>query len=193
MHAWAAVLAACTALSACGPQARAQAPEHEAGRRIYNFRCYFCHGYSGDARTLAASMLEPAPRDFTRSPGLDEARAAAAVRSGIPGSAMASFADTLSRREIELVARFVVAEFVQARAPNTRYHTRANGWPDHERYAAAFPFATGEIPLDRPEASLTGAERAGKQLFMGACISCHDRAKVLDAGAAWQPVAPQQP
>ena len=193
MRAWAAVLAACTALSACGPQARAQAPEHEAGRRIYNFRCYFCHGYSGDARTLAASMLEPAPRDFTRAPGLVEARAAAAVRSGIPGSAMASFADTLSPREIELVARFVVAEFVQARAPNTRYHTRANGWPDHERYAGAFPFATGEIPLDRPEASLTGTERAGKQLFMGACISCHDRAKVLDAGAAWQPVAPQRP
>jgi len=76
---------------------------------------------------------------------------------------------------------------------NTRYHTRANGWPDHERYAGAFPFATGDIPLDRPDASLSGAERAGKQLFMGACISCHDRAKVLDAGAAWQPVAPQRP
>jgi cytochrome c oxidase cbb3-type subunit 3 len=194
MQAWAAVLVACTALGACSPQAaRAQAADHEAGRRIYNFRCYFCHGYSGDARTLAASMLEPAPRDFTRAQGLDEARAAAAVRSGIPGSAMASFAGTLSPREIELVARFVVAEFVQARAANTRYHTAANGWPGHERYAAAFPFATGDIPLDRPDASLSGAERAGKQLFMGACISCHDRAKVLDAGAAWQPVAPQRP
>jgi len=194
MRAWAAVLVACTALNAGGPQAaRAQAGDHEAGRRIYNFRCYFCHGYSGDARTLAASMLEPAPRDFTRARGLDEARVGAAVRSGIPGSAMASFAGTLSPREIELVARFVVAEFVQARAANTRYHTAANGWPDHERYAGAFPFATGDIPLDRPDASLSGAERAGKQLFMGACISCHDRAKVLDAGAAWQPVAPQRP
>jgi cytochrome c oxidase cbb3-type subunit 3 len=80
----------------------------------------------------------------------------------------------------------VVAEFVQARAPNTRYHTRANGWPEHERYAAAFPFATGAIPLDRPDASLTAAERAGKRLFMGACISCHDRAKVLDAGPGWE-------
>ena len=192
MRAWAAVLVVCMALGACGPQAaRAQAADHEAGRRIYNFRCYFCHGYSGDARTLAASMLEPAPRDFTRAQSLDEARAAAAVRSGIAGTAMASFRDTLSPREIELVARFVVAEFVQARAPNTRYHTRANGWPEHERYAAAFPFATGAIPLDRPDASLTAAERAGKRLFMGACISCHDRAKVLNAGAAWQPAKPK--
>ena len=186
MHAWAAAFVACAVLSACASQALAQAADHEAGRRIYNFRCYFCHGYSGDARTLAASMLEPAPRDFTRAPGLDEARAAAAVRSGIPGSAMASFAGTLSPREIELVARFVVAEFVQARAPNTRYHTRANGWPDHERYTPAFPFATGEIPLDRPDASLSTAQRAGKRLFMEACITCHDRARVFDAGPGWE-------
>ena len=31
---------------------------HERGRAIYNFRCYFCHGYSGDARTLAATYLQ---------------------------------------------------------------------------------------------------------------------------------------
>lgn len=166
--------------------APASSPEHEAGRQIYNYRCYFCHGYSGDARTLAATMVEPAPRDFTRAEGLDEARALAAVRSGVPGTAMASFAGILAEREMALVARFVVAEFVKARAPNTRYHTAANGWPDHERYAAAFPFATGEIALDRAPASLSENERGGRQLFMSSCISCHDRARVLDAGAPWQ-------
>jgi cytochrome c oxidase cbb3-type subunit 3 len=188
MRAWAAAVLACAALAACTPEESASpaALEHEAGRRIYNFRCYFCHGYSGDARTLAASMLEPAPRDFTRARGLDEARAAAAVRSGIPGTGMASFAGTLAPREIELVSRFVVAEFVRTGAANTRYHSAANGWPGHERYAAAFPFARGEIPLDRPDTTLSEAERAGKLLFMGACITCHDRARVLDAGAPWQ-------
>jgi cytochrome c oxidase cbb3-type subunit III len=196
MQALAAAILACTALSACSPQAgreQAQALDHEAGRRIYNFRCYFCHGYSGDARTLAASMLEPAPRDFTRSGGLDERRVAQALRSGVPGTAMASFAGTLSAREIEQVARFVVAEFVVARAPNTRYHTPQNGWPRHERYAAAFPFAAGEIPLDRPEASLSDAERAGRRLFMSACISCHDRARVLVHGEAWQSASGRMP
>lgn len=186
MRARCAAVLACAALAACSPQERsASRPDHEAGRQIYNYRCYFCHGYSGDARTLAASMIEPAPRDFTRARNLDERRALAALRQGVPGTAMASFSGTLSPREMELVARFVVAEFVQARGPNTRYHTAANGWPQHERYAAAFPFATGEIALDHPDASLSPEERAGKALFMGACISCHDRARVLDAGAPW--------
>ena len=183
-----AAVLACAALAACGPQAPdAARADHEAGRQIYDFRCYFCHGYSGDARTLAASMIEPAPRDFTRSRDLDERRVLAALRQGVPGTAMASFAGTLSSREMELVARFIVDEFVRARAPNTRYHTAANGWPEHERYASAFPFATGEIALDRPDASLSRPEREGKALFMSVCISCHDRAKVLDAGAPWQP------
>ena len=194
MRALFAVLLVSAGLAGCSrpaPLAPSQeAANHEAGRRIYNFRCYFCHGYSGDARTLAASMVEPAPRDFTRASGLDERRAVAALRAGVPGTAMSSFAGTLSLREIEQVARFVVAEFVVARAPNARYHTPGNGWPRHERYASAFPFAAGEIALDRPEASLNKSERAGRQLFMSACISCHDRAKVLVAGAAWQAATP---
>lgn len=183
-------LALSLALWCSATAAPASTPEHEAGRQIYNYRCYFCHGYSGDARTLAATMVEPAPRDFTRAEGLDEARALAAVRNGVAGTAMASFAGILGERDMALVARFVVAEFVQARAPNTRYHTAANGWPGHERYAAAFPFATGEIALDRAPASLSESERGGRQLFMSSCISCHDRARVLDAGAPWQ-AAPQ--
>ena len=178
---------ACAALPACAAPT-APGSDHETGRQIYNYRCYFCHGYSGDARTLAASMVEPPPRDFTRAEGLDETRALAAVRSGVPGSAMASFAGILTEREMALVARFVVDEFVRARAPNTRYHTAANGWPNHERYAAAFPFATGTVPLDRHETELSPGERAGRQLFMTSCISCHDRAHVNEAGSPWQAI-----
>ena len=37
----------------------AASDSHETGRAIYNFRCYFCHGYSGDAQTLAARYLSP--------------------------------------------------------------------------------------------------------------------------------------
>ena len=187
MPARCAALLACAALAACSPpQSKPPVADHEAGRQIYNFRCYFCHGYSGDSRTLAASMIEPPPRDFTRARGLDERRVLAALRQGVPGTAMASFDGTLTPREMELVARFVIVEFVQSRAPNARYHTAANGWPQHERYAAAFPFAAGEIALDRPEALLSAKERAGKALFMGACISCHDRGRVVDTGAPWQ-------
>ncbi len=160
---------------------------HEQGRRIYNFRCYFCHGYSGDAKTLAATYLQPPPRAFNRTTPseLPNAHIAAAVREGRPGTAMVSFAGVLDEREIAAVAAFVEREFVRERAPNTRYHTATNGWPDHERHAAAFPFALGEIALDAADESLNDTQRAGRRVFMASCISCHDRAHVADDGPAW--------
>jgi cytochrome c oxidase cbb3-type subunit 3 len=160
---------------------------HELGRRVYNFRCYFCHGYSGDAKTLAATYLVPPPRAFNQS-SADEwprARIAAAVRHGRAGTAMAAFSNVLDAREIDAVAAFVEREFVRERAPNTRYHTAENGWPAHERHAAAFPFARGEIALDAPDESLDAPQRAGRRVFMAACISCHDRARVADEGPVW--------
>jgi cytochrome c oxidase cbb3-type subunit III len=169
------------------PAAPATIGLHEQGRAVYNFRCYFCHGYSGDAKTLAATYLQPPPRDFSAASlaELTRERIAAAVRAGRPGTAMASFANVLSDVEIDAVAAFVEREFVRDRAPNTRYHTAANGWPDHERHAAAFPFARGEIAIDTADEQLNAAQIAGRQLFMSACITCHDRARVNDAGPAW--------
>jgi cytochrome c oxidase cbb3-type subunit 3 len=191
-------LLAALALAACVPQDPAPGTRlsadaasqraHEQGRRIYNFRCYFCHGYSGDARTLAATYLSPPPRDFTGATEATLTREAmvAAIFDGKQGTAMKSFASVLAREEIAAVADFVRAEFMLARAPNTRYHTPANGWPDHERNRSAFPFARGEVAIDRPDAELTGAERDGKRLFLAACISCHDRGRVNAEGPIWE-------
>ena len=56
-------LAAVLAVVLLAPATRgAPAPD---GRALYDRHCYFCHGYSGDARTAAAAALEPPPRDFT--------------------------------------------------------------------------------------------------------------------------------
>ena len=154
------------------------------GRAVYNYRCYFCHGYSGDAQTLAATYLTPRPRDFTSS-SLNARQVAQAVRDGRPGTAMKSFKGVISAAEIDAVAAFVAQEFVRDKATNTRYHTAANGWPGHERHAAAFPFARGKIALDTPIEALTPQQLAGRQLFMKTCISCHDRAHVIDEGPAW--------
>lgn len=165
----------------------AEAAAHERGRAIYNFRCYFCHGYSGDARTLAATYLQPRPRDFrAATPAeLPLARIAAAVRDGRPGTAMKSFHGILDDAGIAAVAGFVAREFVRGKAPNTAYHTAANGWPGHERHAVAFPFARGELALDTPVEQLSERQRQGRQLFLSACVSCHDRARVQDEGPAW--------
>lgn len=159
-------------------------PLHERGRAVYNFRCYFCHGYSGDAKTLAASYLQPKPRDFTLST-LQPAQIEQALREGRAGTAMKSFVGVLEAEEMTAVAAFVAREFVLNKAPNTAYHTAENGWPGHEKHAAAFPFARGELPLDTPVEALDERQRAGRQLFLSTCISCHDRARVLDEGPVW--------
>ena len=168
---------------------------HEEGRAIYNFRCYYCHGYSGDARTLAATYLDPPPRVFSElGPGdLDRASMIRAVREGRPGTAMKSFSRLLSEREIERVVDFVREEFMTSKRLNTRYHTAENGWPDHERYRHAYPFATGEIALDTDPKALSEAQAEGRRLFLSSCITCHDRARVEDEGGVWDPQAVSYP
>jgi cytochrome c oxidase cbb3-type subunit 3 len=177
----------CLSLSLSWPVRADDAATHELGRRVYNFRCYFCHGYSGDARTQAASFLNPSPRDFT-SPaarGLTAPRIVAALREGRAGTAMASFAAVLSEAEMQAVAAFVEHEFVRDRAANSAYHTVANGWPDHVRYAAAFPFARGQIALDAPVESLDAGQLKGRRLFMASCVSCHDGTAKGDERTTW--------
>ncbi len=177
------LLLATASLAAAAPTAA----QLEAGRDIYNFRCYFCHGYSGDARTVAASFLAPPPADFTRAGPVrfTQQHIVSVLRDGKPGTAMQPFRGIITDLEMERVAAFVMDEFVRRKAPNTRYHTPENGWAEHRRYAAAFPFATGEIPIARSSPALSAEQARGKRLFLSACVSCHDRGAV-DDGIAWE-------
>lgn len=98
---------------------------------------------------------------------------------------MQSFSTVLSAEEIQQVVDFVRVEFILQRNRNTAYHTLENGWPEHTRYQAAFPFALGELALDIPWDALTPEQQAGKRLYMNSCISCHDRGSVTEEGAIW--------
>lgn len=181
----AALLAALLAAPFSAPT---PAADTERGRAVWNFRCYFCHGYSGDARTLAATFLTPPPRDFQAADAKEFPlpRLRAAIVEGVPGTAMRPFRGILSDEEIEAVAAFLRSEFLVKRAPNTRYHTPGNGWPRHERYRDAFAFALGEIALDADERSLDEAQRRGRRMFLSTCITCHDRSKVSGPGPTWE-------
>ena len=186
------------ALSACGglsgwtlasnPPPAPSPAQLESGRKIYNFRCYFCHGYSGNAQTVAASFLSPPPLDFTGAEAswLTPEYIVSVLREGKSGTAMKSFRGVISDVEMEQVAFFVVDEFVLRNAPNTRYHTPENGWPDHERYQDAFPFATGEISSSQPWESLTESQVRGKRLFMSSCVTCHDRGDRVNDTIIWE-------
>lgn len=161
----------------------------EAGRKVYNFRCYFCHGYSGDAQTVATTFLNPPPVDFTgaKAAKFTPEHVVTVLRNGKEGTAMPSFRNTLNETEMAQVAAFVVDEFVRRKAPNTHYHTAANGWADHGRYRAAFPFATGEIPMTRPWEELNEEQVRGKHLFLNGCVTCHDRGGSREGGrATWE-------
>lgn len=162
--------------------------DHEAGRKIYNFRCYYCHGYSGDAKTLATTYLDPKPADFTAAgaQGLSRARMIAAIRDGRAGTAMAGFRGILTEQEIATVADFVREEFMVRKAVNTRYHTAENGWPTHERYRDAYAYATGEIAVDTPWEQLSAQQAAGKRLYLASCVSCHDRGRETEERVAWE-------
>jgi cytochrome c oxidase cbb3-type subunit 3 len=109
-----------------------------------------------------------------------------AVTAGRSGTAMQSFANTISEEDIELVVDFVWQEFMVNKAANTRYHTVENGWPDHEQYVQAFPFALGEVATDTPDHKLTSAQQIGKRIFMQSCVTCHDRGRVNDEGVIWE-------
>lgn len=161
---------------------------HELGRKVYNFRCYFCHGYSGDARTLASTYLQPAPRDFTHTPpdSLPLATMVQVITHGKPGTAMKGFAGILQPTEVAAVAAFVRQEFMQSNAENTRYHTAENGWPGHEQHRDAFAFARGELALDTPWEELDERQQRGKRLFLATCVSCHDHGRTDQPGAVWE-------
>ncbi len=112
-----------------------------------------------------------------------------AVTRGRDGTGMQAFAGILTAEEIATVVDFIVRAFIEASAPNTRYHIPENGWPDHERYRDAFPFALGEIALDAPDSALSPSARAGKRLFLTSCVTCHDHGRVDDDRTLWEPRA----
>ena len=129
----------------------AAARRHERGRAVYNFRCYFCHGYSGDARTLAASYLTP---EAARLHGRRRAwtpPASPTLRAGRPGTAMKSFAAHPGLTRSSAVAAFVEREFVQdPRRPTPRTTRPPTAGPGTSAMPPAFPFARGTIALDAP-------------------------------------------
>ncbi len=181
-------LSSCTLGSSTFSNAGIASTDLENGRKVYNFRCYFCHGYSGNAQTVAASFLSPPPIDFTRADTtqLTPEHIIAVLRQGKPGTAMKSFRGVITDQEMRNVALFVADEFVRRKAPNTRYHTPENGWPNHERYRDAYPFATGEISSDTPWEDLSERQIQGRQLFLASCIICHDRGDKNSAAITWE-------
>jgi cytochrome c oxidase cbb3-type subunit 3 len=109
-----------------------------------------------------------------------------AVTNGRSGSAMMGFSSVLTSQEVSAVVDFVRSEFMEHGRVNTRYHTAENGWPEHEKYSVAYPFALGQLSVDIASEQLTPPQQLGREIFLSSCISCHDRGKVSNEGAIWE-------
>lgn len=183
-RAGARALALCGALACTVTSAAPASVDVEAGRSLYEYYCYQCHGYAGNGDTLAAQFLRPPPRDFTRLKRAERSRDAMlhSVRHGRPGTGMQSFSRVLDDRQSAAVVDYIRTTFMDGGKVKTGYHTPANGWPGHARHAAAFPFATGVLALDAK--ALSPEQEAGKRLFLASCISCHE-GRVQEAAPVW--------
>jgi len=171
------------AAGAAGP-----GPSAVDGRSVYRFYCYQCHGYAGNAKTLSSTYLNPKPRDFTAE-SLDSLpidRMLDAVRNGRPGTAMMSFDSVLVEKQIEAVVWYIRDQLLENPGAGEKYHSPENGWQNFERYGAAFPFITGELSLDIPQDELEATQRAGRTLYVSACVSCHDQPNTGSGSAIWE-------
>jgi len=175
---------------ACFPSVAlaADAADEVPGKAIYRYYCYQCHGYSGDANTLATSYLTPKPRDFTAytDETLPTERMIDAIKNGRDGTAMVRFSTVLNGEEISAVVDYIRKSFMTGEPLKEKYHSVENGWVNHERYASAFPYIQGTIAIDTPWEELDAEQKYGKQLYESSCVSCHDQANSGSGETIWE-------
>ena len=132
-----------------------------AGKKIYETKCYYCHGIKGDGNGSAAPRLDPKPRNFTRnefkirSTGLGtlptDDDLFRIISSGVEGSAM-PFWNTLTVEE-----RWQVIHYIKT---------------FNEDFKAKE--APGVASLGAEVASSSESVNRGKKLFKEAkCFLCH--------------------
>ena len=165
------------------------------GKAIYRFYCYQCHAYSGNARTLSSTYLDPKPRDFTAESheSLPAERMKDAVRNGRPGTGMVNFDAVLNEEQIDMVVTYIRDELLGNPDSAEKYHSPENGWENHEQYRAAFPFVDGTVSLRTPPDQLSAEQRAGRELYTSACVSCHDQPNSGGDRLTWEPRAVSYP
>lgn len=141
--------------------AAAPAFAQDEAKALYDSRCAVCHGVKGDGMGIAAYLLEPAPRDFTK--GVFKFRSTASgelpteedllrtVTLGIPGTGMPPSVDLSEEQRKTLVGYL------------KRFSTRFAQEP------APKPLAIGTAP----EATAARVAK-GKELYLSmGCGACH--------------------
>lgn len=107
-------LLATAAVAASAPEKAASAAPSAAATLYHNY-CSVCHGDRGNGQSRATNSLSTRPRDFTTDASrkeLNRERVAAAIRNGVPGTAMAGWKSQLNDADIGRLADYVLSTFV---------------------------------------------------------------------------------
>ncbi|MBI5275363.1 MAG: c-type cytochrome [Burkholderiales bacterium] len=84
---------------------------------LYHNYCSVCHGDAGDGNSRARGSLKPPPRDFTTPQSTQELtrdRMIAAVKGGVPGTAMVGWGTQLTEAQVVSVVDYVRNTFMRA-------------------------------------------------------------------------------
>ena len=84
---------------------------------LYHNYCSVCHGDQGDGKSRARDSFSRPPRDFTTPQALQEMtrdRMIAAVKSGIPGTAMVAWKTQLSDTQVAGLVDYIRDTFMRA-------------------------------------------------------------------------------
>lgn len=92
------------------------APQQTPAALYHNY-CSVCHGDQGDGQSRAQGSMKPPPRDFTTPQSAQELtreRMIAAVKTGVPGTAMVGWQSQLSDDQIAKVVDYVRNTYMAA-------------------------------------------------------------------------------
>lgn len=137
------------------------------GQKLFDTYCVACHGENLDGRGDVATMLDPLPRDFNKYQFVAsyESRFKDSIRDGVTGTAMPTWKNVLSDKEIDTLVAFIKEQSLT----NTKAFTRMN---------VALPKAGDPERLDYKKkgiALVAGDPEKGLESFQKFCTSCHGK------------------
>jgi mono/diheme cytochrome c family protein len=200
----AAFLLLCTSwLATPGHAGERGATARQGPAALYHNYCSVCHGDQGDGQSRAQGSLKPPPRDFTTPQALQELtrdRMLAAVKGGVPGTAMVAWKTQLSDAQITSVVDYVRDTFMRpsiaadasrgrqiyARTCSVCHGDRGTGsmWASANLRPAprdfSSPEAHAELSRVRMMASVTGGRPGTAMAAYGNRFSQEEIAAVVD-------------
>lgn len=169
---------------------------------LYHNYCSVCHGDAGDGNSRARGSLNPPPRDFTSPQSAQELtreRMVAAVKGGVPGTAMSGWRTQLDDEQIGRVVDYVRNAFMRptlgdasrgrqiyARVCSVCHGDQGAGsvWASANLKPAPRDFSTPqakvELTRERMLASVAGGRPGTAMQAYGSRLSSDDIAQVVD-------------